>query len=66
VGDLSANGTALTWTYSYNCPIRKEAASVREVHSFTGPGTMTFEMFSTEPRSGREFRCMRVDFTRMP
>lgn len=63
-GALSAGGKALTWTYSYNCPIRKKPASVREVHTFTGADTMTFEMYTTDPKSGTEFQCMRIDFTR--
>ncbi len=63
-GELSGNGKALTWTYSYNCPIRKGPTTIREVHTFSGPGTMTFEMFTIEPKSNKEFQCMRIDFTR--
>jgi hypothetical protein len=64
VGELSDDSKVLTWRYTYNCPIRKKPAVVREVHTYTGPDTMTFEMFTTEPRTGKEYRCMRVDFTR--
>ncbi len=64
VGELSGNGKTLTWTYTYNCPIRKKSATVREVHTFTGANTMTLEAFTTDPKSGKEYQCMRVEFTK--
>ncbi len=64
VGELSSDGRALTWRYTYNCPITRKPAVVREVHTSTGHDTMAFEMFTTDPRSRKEFQCMQVEFTR--
>lgn len=64
VGELSSDGKQLAWTYSYHCPITKRPAVVRQVDHFTGENTMSFDMFATDPKSGQEYKCMHVDFTR--
>lgn len=64
VGELSKDGKTLTWNYTYNCPIRKKPAVIREVHTFTGPDAMTFDAFTTDVKSGKEYKCMRIDLTR--
>jgi hypothetical protein len=64
VGELSKDGKSLAWTYSYNCPITKRPAVVRQVDHYTDADTMSFDMFSTDSKSGKEFKCMHVDFTR--
>jgi hypothetical protein len=64
VGELSKDASVLTWNYATNCPVSKKPVTVREVHTFTGPSTMTFDMYTTDPKSGKEYQCMRVEFTR--
>src|SRR5687768_6743792 len=62
-GELSADGRSLTWTFAYNCPVHKGPAVARQVETTTGD-TMTFDMFVTDPASGKEYRCMHIDFTK--
>lgn len=64
VGALSSDGRTLAWTYTYNCPITKKPAVVRETHTSNGADAMTFEVFVTDPKSRKEYQCMRADFTR--
>lgn len=63
-GTLSADQKTLTWSYTMNCPITKKPAALREVQKYTGENTMTMEMFGTDPKSGKEFKMMHVEFAR--
>lgn len=63
-GKLSPDGKTLTWTYNYNCPVTKKPAVMREVQTATGPDTKTIEMFTTEPKSGKEFKMMSMELTK--
>lgn len=63
-GELSSDGKVLTWTFSYNCPINKKPTVMREIETITGPNTKTLEMWSTDPKSGKEFKMMQIDFTK--
>lgn len=65
-GELSSDEKTLTWTYNYNCPIKKGPATMREVQKRTGPDSMTMEMFGADPKSGKEFKMMEISFTRKP
>jgi len=63
-GVMSSDGKTLTWTYQYMCPIQKKMTTMREVQHFTGDDTMKMEMFGEDPKSGKEFKMMEIDFTR--
>ncbi|MCC6676420.1 MAG: DUF1579 domain-containing protein [Phycisphaerales bacterium] len=63
-GGLSDDGRTMRWSYSYNCPIRRKPMTVRQVETFPDDDTMSFEMFTTDPASGAEYRCMHIDFRR--
>jgi len=63
-GELSADGKVLTWTYTFNCPLTKKPLPMREIETITGPKTKTLEIFSTEPKSGKEFKMMVIEFTK--
>jgi hypothetical protein len=63
-GKLSADGKTLTWTYTHNCPITKKPTTMRDVETLTGPNTKTLEMFGTDPKSGKEFKMMKVELTK--
>ena len=65
-GELSEDGRTLSWTYSYNCPIRGTAATVRQVETLTDADSIIFEMYTTDPASGREYKCMHIDLTKQP
>jgi hypothetical protein len=63
-GELSADGKTLTWKYAYNCPVTKKPATMREVQTYESDNSMTFEMFATDTKTGKEFKCMHIDYTR--
>ncbi len=63
-GERSADGKTLTWNYTANCPIAKKAVPMREVDHFTSDKSFTMEMFGVEPKSGKEFKAMVIEFTR--
>jgi len=64
VGERSSDGKTLTWKYTYNCPITKKPAVMREIERRTSPNTMEFEMWGTDPVSGKEYKMMLIEFTR--
>ena len=63
-GERSAGGKVLTLTYTHSCPITKKPAEMRSVETITGPNTKTLEMFATDPKSGKEYKMMRVELTK--
>lgn len=63
-GSLSADKKTLTWNYSYNCPITKKPAVMRQVETYKGDNAMTLEMFGNDPKSGKEYKMMSIDFAR--
>lgn len=63
-GELSSDSKVLTMNYAYNCPVTKKQTVMREVTTFTGTNTMTLDMYTIEPKSGKEYKMMHVDFTR--
>lgn len=63
-GERSADGKAITWTYTANCPLTKKPTTMREVQRFLGDKSMTMEMHCTDPKTGKEFKCMEIELTR--
>ena len=63
-GELSRDGKTLTWKFTYNCPITKKPALMRQIETTTGPNTKTLEMFGAEPKSGKEFKMMTIELTK--
>jgi hypothetical protein len=63
-GELSPDGKTLTWKYSFNCPITKKPSVMREIETITGPDTKMLEMFSADPKSGKEFKMMSIELTK--
>jgi hypothetical protein len=63
-GTLSPDGKTLTWTCSYNCPIKKGPITMREIERYTGPNTMVLEMYAPDPKTGKEFKTMEIACTR--
>lgn len=64
VGELSPDGKTITWTYTYNCPINRRPATMREIETITGTNTKTLEMFGAEPKSGQEYKMMTIELTK--
>jgi hypothetical protein len=64
VGKLSPDGKTLSWEFTHNCPITKKPTVMREIETVTGPNTKTLEMFATDPKSGKEYKMMRVELAK--
>lgn len=63
-GDRSADGKIITWNYTMNCPLTKKPTTMREIQKFHGDKSMTMEMHATDPKSGKEYKCMEIELTR--
>lgn len=63
-GELSSDGKVLTWKFNYNCPITRKPTLMREIETITGPNSKTLEMWGIDPKSGKEFKMMQIDFTK--
>lgn len=63
-GELSEDGKTLTWSCSFNCPITKGPMKCRQIERQTGKDTMTVEMFGPDPKTGRDYKMMQIDYTR--
>ncbi len=63
-GQLSEDGKTLTWSYTHTCPITQKPAILREVETLHGPNTKTLEIFAPDPKTGKEFQTMKIEFTR--
>ena len=63
-GELSSDGKTLTWNYTTTCAITKKPVAVRQVETITGENTKTLEMWGPDPKSGKEFKMMRIEMTR--
>lgn len=63
-GELSSDGTTLTWNFTYNCPLTKEPCVLREIERITGNDTKSITMFGTDPKSGVEYKMMEIKLTR--
>jgi hypothetical protein len=63
-GEMSSDGKTFTWEYTGTCPIAKGPISVRDVETITGPNTKTIESFSTDPKTGQEFKMMSIELSR--
>lgn len=63
-GELAKDGKTLNWEYVANCPREQKPVMLRQVETATSPTTKTLEMFVTDPKSGDEFKMMRIEFTK--
>jgi hypothetical protein len=63
-GEISPDGKTTTYEYTHNCPLTKKPTVMRDVETITGPHSKVLEMFATDPKSGKEFKMMRVELTR--
>jgi hypothetical protein len=63
-GEISPDGKVMTWTFTVNCPIAKKPAIMRHNEVLTGENTKTLDIFGSDPKSGKEYKAMRIEFTR--
>jgi hypothetical protein len=57
-------GTTIDWVYTYNCPITKKPATMRQIDMQPDANTLIMEAFMRDPNSGVEFRGMRMECVR--
>ncbi len=63
-GDISSDGKTMNWTYTFNCPVAKKQATMRQVERITGKDTRTMQMFGPDPKTGKEYKIMEMTMTR--
>jgi hypothetical protein len=63
-GELASDGKTMTWEYTFNCPLTKKPTTMREVETVTGPNTKTVETYMKDPKSGKEYKMMRIELTK--
>jgi uncharacterized protein YfaP (DUF2135 family) len=63
-GELSPDGKTTTWVYTYTCPLTKKPTKMRQIETMTGPNTMTLEAHATDPKSGKEYKMISIEFTK--
>lgn len=63
-GELSEDGKVMSWKYTFNCPLTKKSTIMREIESVTGPNTKRLDMFSPDPKTGKEAKMMTIEFTK--
>ncbi len=63
-GELSADGKTMTWKYTMSCPITKKPTVLRQVETNVDANTKKIEMFGDDPKTGKEFKMMSMEYTR--
>jgi hypothetical protein len=63
-GELSDDGKSITWNYKFSCPITKKRVALKEVDTTTGPDTKKLEMWTDDPKTGKNYKMMSIEFTR--
>jgi hypothetical protein len=63
-GELSPDGKTLTINYNFTCPVTKKPATMRQVETYTSPTSKTMEMFGADPKSGKEYKMMKIEMTK--
>lgn len=63
-GKLSADGKAIEWEFTYNCPITKKPTAMRQIETVGDGDTKTLDLFGADPKSGKEFHMMHIELSR--
>jgi len=63
-GALSPDGKTLTWECTFNCPLTKKPAVMKQVETYTGADTKKLEMWGDDPKTGKNFKMMTIELTR--
>ena len=63
-GELSSDGATMTWTLTYNCPVKKGPIQMRQIERVTGPDTMVLEMHGPNPLTGEDSKMMEISYKR--
>jgi len=63
-GELSPDGKQITWKFTYNCPITKKPAVMRQIETVGDAKTKTLDMYGADPKTGKEFHMMKIEMTK--
>ena len=63
-GELSPDGKTMTWKFTYNCTVTKKPAVMRQIERMTGNNQMEFEIFAADPKSGKEYKMLHIDYVK--
>ena len=63
-GELSKDRKTLSWNYKFNCPLANKPVVMRQIETITGPGAKTLEIFSPDPKTGKEYKMMAIELTK--
>jgi len=63
-GELSEDGKSITWNFKFNCPLTKKPVVMKEVDTTTGANTKKLEMWSDDPKTGKNYKMMSIELTR--
>lgn len=64
VGEMDKEGKALTMVAKFKDPVTMQDTWMREVETWTGPDSMTLEMFGPG-MDGKDMKMMQIDYTRV-
>src|SRR6185295_11030455 len=64
-GDLSADSKVLKWEYNMNCPIAKKPVTMKITENYASADSFTMDFFMNDPKSGKEFKHMHIDMSRV-
>lgn len=63
-GELSSDGKTMTWSMTYNCPMRQGPVTMRHVERSTGKDSMVMELYAPDMVTGKETKMMEIKYTR--
>lgn len=63
-GQLSSDEKTLTFEFSYFCPMTRKQRKMREVVTRDAAGWTAMDMWANDPTTGKEHKCMHIDFKR--
>ena len=63
--DQSPDGKVLKWEYTYNCPVAKKATTMKITETYTSADAFTMVMHMKDMKTGKEFKHMQMDLTRV-
>ena len=63
-GELAKDGKTINWEYVVNCPREQKPVNIRQVETHQTATEKSLEMFGTDPKSGKEFKMMSIEFTK--
>ena len=65
VGELSSDGSTITWHYEYHCPMTGGPTTMRETERQVDADTIIYHTYMPDPATGREFKMAEFTFKRV-